>query len=69
MRRFNVVGRQAASSLLLGMEEGMPSCDAGDGAAYLSGVSHKPAEWEVGGTVAINNYHISPSKKEEKVGW
>eukprot|EP00957_Ditylum_brightwellii_P137158 10457374-Ditylum_brightwellii.AAC.1 len=65
MRRFNVEGRQAASSLLLGTEEGMPSCDAGDGAAYESGDFHKPAEWAVSGTVVINNYHVSPSKKEE----
>eukprot|EP00957_Ditylum_brightwellii_P169486 12900141-Ditylum_brightwellii.AAC.1 len=65
MRHFNVEGRQAASSLLLGTEEGTPSCDAGDGAAYESGVSCKPSEWAVGGTVVINNYHASPFKKEE----
>eukprot|EP00957_Ditylum_brightwellii_P090515 6892627-Ditylum_brightwellii.AAC.1 len=65
MRPFNVEGRQVASSLLLGAEEGKPSCDAGDGATYESGDSHKPAEWAVGGTVVINNYHVYPSKKEE----
>ena len=59
MRRFNIEGRQAASSMLLGTEEGKSSCDAGDGAAYESSVSCKLAEWAVGGTVA------SPSKKEE----
>eukprot|EP00957_Ditylum_brightwellii_P045579 3456055-Ditylum_brightwellii.AAC.1 len=42
---FNVEGRQAASSLLLGTEEGKLSCNAGDGAAYESGDSRKPAEW------------------------
>ena len=65
MRCFNVEGRQAASSLLLGAEEGKLSCDAGDGAAYESDDSCKPAEWAVGGTVIINNYYVSPSKKEE----
>eukprot|EP00957_Ditylum_brightwellii_P020999 1582742-Ditylum_brightwellii.AAC.1 len=65
MRCFNIEGRQATSSLLLGMEEGKPSCDAGHGAAYESGDSHKPAEWAVGRTVVINNYYASPSKKEE----
>eukprot|EP00957_Ditylum_brightwellii_P190695 14517277-Ditylum_brightwellii.AAC.1 len=39
MRHFNIEGRQAASSLLLGAEEGKLSCDAGDGAAYESGDS------------------------------
>eukprot|EP00957_Ditylum_brightwellii_P180519 13750686-Ditylum_brightwellii.AAC.1 len=43
--------KQAASSLLLGTEEGRLSCDAGDGAAYESGESRKSAEWAVGGTV------------------
>eukprot|EP00957_Ditylum_brightwellii_P045050 3417436-Ditylum_brightwellii.AAC.1 len=56
---------EAASSLLLGTEEGKPSCDVGDGAAYESGNSRKLAEWAVGGTVVINNYYFSPSKKEE----
>eukprot|EP00957_Ditylum_brightwellii_P024760 1871015-Ditylum_brightwellii.AAC.1 len=65
MRHFNVEGRQAAPSLLLGMEEGKPSCDAGDGVAYESGDSRKMAEWTVGGTVVINNYYVFPSKKEE----
>eukprot|EP00957_Ditylum_brightwellii_P151021 11499756-Ditylum_brightwellii.AAC.1 len=65
MRRFNVEGRQATSSLLLGTEEGKSSCDAGDGAAYESGDSRKRAEWAVGGTVVINNHYVSPSKKDE----
>eukprot|EP00957_Ditylum_brightwellii_P074636 5671611-Ditylum_brightwellii.AAC.1 len=65
MRRFNVKGRQAASLLLLGTEEGKPSCDVGDSAAYESGDSCKPAEWAVGRTVVVNNYYVSPSKKEE----
>eukprot|EP00957_Ditylum_brightwellii_P037182 2815105-Ditylum_brightwellii.AAC.1 len=66
MRPFNVEGRQTALLLLLGMEKGKLSCDAGDGAAYESGDSRKPAEWAVGGTVVINNYHVFPSKKENK---
>eukprot|EP00957_Ditylum_brightwellii_P136222 10389063-Ditylum_brightwellii.AAC.1 len=65
MRRFNVEGMQAALLLLLGMEEGTLRCDASDGAAYESGDSCKPAECAVGRTVVINNYHVSPSKKEE----
>eukprot|EP00957_Ditylum_brightwellii_P048821 3704196-Ditylum_brightwellii.AAC.1 len=65
MRHFNVEGRQAASSLLLGTEKEKPSCVAGDGAAYEIGDSCKPAEWAVGGTVVINNNYVSPSKKGE----
>eukprot|EP00957_Ditylum_brightwellii_P029421 2224026-Ditylum_brightwellii.AAC.1 len=65
MRHFNVEGRQAASLLLLGTEEGKPSCDADDGVAYESGDSCKPAEWTVCRTLVINNYYVSPSKKEK----
>eukprot|EP00957_Ditylum_brightwellii_P070996 5395824-Ditylum_brightwellii.AAC.1 len=57
---------EAASLLLLGMEEGKPSCDAGDDEASESDDSCKLAEWAVGRTVVINNYYVSPSKKEEK---
>eukprot|EP00957_Ditylum_brightwellii_P148577 11312888-Ditylum_brightwellii.AAC.1 len=56
---------QRKTLLLLGTEEEKLSCDAGDGAAYESGNSCKPSEWAVGGTVVINNYHVSPSNKEE----
>eukprot|EP00957_Ditylum_brightwellii_P174749 13305544-Ditylum_brightwellii.AAC.1 len=65
MRHFNIEGRQAASLLLLCTEEWKLSCDAGDGVAYESGDSRKPAEWTVGGTVVINNYYVPPSKKEK----
>eukprot|EP00957_Ditylum_brightwellii_P166845 12699321-Ditylum_brightwellii.AAC.1 len=56
---------EAALSLLLGTEEGKWSCDAGDGAASEVDDYCKPAEWAVCGTVVINNYSVSPSKKEE----
>eukprot|EP00957_Ditylum_brightwellii_P198684 15143321-Ditylum_brightwellii.AAC.1 len=65
MRYFNVERRQAASLLLLGTEEGKPSSDTGDGAAYESGDSRKTAKLAVSGTVVFNNYYVSPSKKEE----
>eukprot|EP00957_Ditylum_brightwellii_P117634 8972542-Ditylum_brightwellii.AAC.1 len=45
--------------------EGKPSCGAGDGVAYMSGDSCKPTEWAVFRTMVINNYYVSPSKKEE----
>eukprot|EP00957_Ditylum_brightwellii_P066194 5023245-Ditylum_brightwellii.AAC.1 len=56
---------EAASSLLLGTEEGKSSCDAGDGAASEGDDSCKLAEWEVCRTVVINNYYVFSSKKEE----
>eukprot|EP00957_Ditylum_brightwellii_P172494 13132786-Ditylum_brightwellii.AAC.1 len=60
---------EAAMLLLLGMEEGKLSCDAGDDAASEGGDSYKLAEWAVCGTVVINNYYVSPSNEEEYVGW
>eukprot|EP00957_Ditylum_brightwellii_P095054 7239457-Ditylum_brightwellii.AAC.2 len=60
---FDVV--EVASLLLLGTEEGKSSCDADDGVASKGDDSYKPAEWAVCGTVVINNYYVSPSKKEE----
>eukprot|EP00957_Ditylum_brightwellii_P124144 9463378-Ditylum_brightwellii.AAC.1 len=58
--------RKASSIIVVAWYGGRkPSCDAGDGAAHESGDSRKPAKWAVGGTVVINNYCVSPSKKEE----
>eukprot|EP00957_Ditylum_brightwellii_P061152 4640314-Ditylum_brightwellii.AAC.1 len=50
---------------MMGKYEGKPSCDAGDGVASEGDDSCKPAEWEVCRTLVINNYYVSPSKKEK----
>eukprot|EP00957_Ditylum_brightwellii_P129392 9870858-Ditylum_brightwellii.AAC.1 len=57
----NVV--EVVLSLLLSTEEGKSSC--GDGAASKGDNSCKLVEWAVCRTVVINNYYVSPSKKEE----
>ena len=41
------------------------TCDAGDGAESEGDDSCKLAEWAVHRTVVINNYYVSPSKKEK----
>eukprot|EP00957_Ditylum_brightwellii_P200983 15320605-Ditylum_brightwellii.AAC.1 len=58
---------EVALLLLLGAEERKSSC--GDGAASGCDDSCKPEEWAVCGTVVINNYYVSPFKKDEQVGW
>ena len=60
---------EAALKVLLGTEKWELSYDAGDGAASEGDDSCKPTEWAVCGTVVINNYYFSPSKKEKYVGW
>eukprot|EP00957_Ditylum_brightwellii_P164019 12488098-Ditylum_brightwellii.AAC.1 len=44
------------------------SGEEGDGAASEGDDSCKLVEWAVCGTVVINNYYVSPSKKEEQLG-
>eukprot|EP00957_Ditylum_brightwellii_P178444 13592353-Ditylum_brightwellii.AAC.1 len=54
---------QVAVDVRLVQKKGKSSC--GDDVASEGDDSCKPTEWVVCGTVVINNYYVSPSKKEE----